>query len=84
VTNKAGRPEEAKTQLTAAWEASGESHHAMRCVVAHSLADVQDDVHSELEWDQWALDAHAFLPSLHLDLGDAWLRAGDRAQAEAG
>jgi len=27
------------------------------CVLAHSMADVQDDVHAELRWDQLALAA---------------------------
>jgi hypothetical protein len=67
--------------------------------VAHYLADVQDDVQAELEWDQRALAAHervkdeeltpmgvpsaaALLPSLHLNLGDAWLRTGNPIRAQ--
>ena len=98
VATQSGQAEEGKKQLAAAWEACGEHDHAVRCILAHYLADVQDDVLSELKWDQRALAAHehvqdedlaplgvpsarAFLPSLHLNLGDAWMRAGDPVQA---
>ncbi|GGM26987.1 hypothetical protein ACFFX1_16240 [Dactylosporangium sucinum] len=41
------------------WEEIGGEHgdplHV--CVLAHSMADVQDDVHQELVWDQRALTA---------------------------
>jgi hypothetical protein len=99
VASQAGRTEEAVRGLTTAWNQCGESDHAMRCVVAHFLADLQEDVRAELDWDQRALAAHvhvqdedlaplgvpsarAFLPSLHLNLGDGWFRAGDQEQAE--
>ena len=98
VASQSGQAEEGREQLTAAWEGCGAHDHAVRCVVAHYLADLQEDVWAELEWDQRALSAHehvqdedlaplgiasarAFLPSLHLNLGDAWLRMGDRVRA---
>jgi hypothetical protein len=36
-------------------EESGDPFH--RCALAHSMADVQDDVHDELVWDLRALEA---------------------------
>jgi hypothetical protein len=66
-----------------------------RCAVAHSMADVQDEVGEELRWDLRALaaadlltdervtragiggSAAAFLPSLHLNIGDCYRRLGD-------
>jgi hypothetical protein len=99
VASQSGRPVEAERELTGAWAACGDDDYALRCIVAHYLADLQDDVRSELEWDQRALAAHehvkdeelapmgvptaaAFLPSLHLNLGDAWLRTGDPVRAQ--
>jgi hypothetical protein len=97
VASQSGDPE-ARRQLADVWEELSEDDHAMRCIVAHYYADLQDDVLDELEWDRRALAAHqhlrdedllpmglpssaAFLPSLHLNLGDTWLRAGDPEQA---
>ncbi|MBB5787376.1 hypothetical protein [Jiangella mangrovi] len=60
-----------------------------RCVVAHHLADLQDDVAAELEWDLRALaaaelfDARGFTASLQLNVADAYLRSGDVASARA-
>ncbi|GAA5124725.1 hypothetical protein GCM10023339_46690 [Alloalcanivorax gelatiniphagus] len=96
VASQSGDPG-AGQQLAEIWAKLGEDDHAMRCIVAHYYADLQDDVLAELEWDHQALAAHehlrddllpvglpsaaAFLPSLHLNLGDTWLRAGDPEQA---
>lgn len=80
------------------WNACMPDDHALRCIIAHYLADLQADPAAELMWDQRALDAHGkvvdsdlrrfgltsaeqLLPSLHLNLGDAWLRAGDPIRA---
>jgi len=70
------------------------------CILAHYMADAQDDPVEELAWDERALaaamrcsDAEAkehhgslsiggFLPSLHLNLGDDYLRLGKRADCE--
>lgn len=95
--SQSGDRELARRQLTDVWSVLGAEDHALRCIVAHYLADLQTDLRSELEWDHRALDAHgkiqdaelsplglsaaAFLPSLHLNLGDGWLRAGDPARA---
>ena len=76
-----------------------------RCTIAHFLADTEDTVGAELQWDLIALDAatgagdetdneaiipelEAFLPSLHLNVGDAHRRLGElhlaRFHTEAG
>ncbi|WBB99516.1 MULTISPECIES: hypothetical protein [unclassified Solwaraspora] len=65
------------------------------CVLAHAMADVQDDVHQELRWDQRALAAADLLtdtrvaqagvaglyPSLHLNLGECHRKLGDLDRA---
>lgn len=97
VASQSGDPE-ASQRLADVWARLDEDDYALRCIVAHYYADLQNDVLAELEWDQRALAAHghlrdddltpmglpsaaAFLPSLHLNLGDTWLRAGDPEQA---
>jgi hypothetical protein len=68
-----------------------------RCVAAHYLADTEDDVQAELEWDRKALAeaesigedrshpsvaaVRAFYPSLHLNLADDFRRLGDFERA---
>jgi hypothetical protein len=79
--------------------AEGDPLH--RCALAHSMADVQDDVQAELAWDLRALaaadavtdervrqagmvgTARALYPSLHLNLGEAYRKAGDPERARA-
>lgn len=69
------------------------------CTLSHYMADAQDDVASELEWDLRALEAadrvtdgrakahheslsiRSFYPSLHLNVGDAYLRLGQVGKA---
>ncbi|MEH0109964.1 hypothetical protein V6N00_09615 [Tersicoccus sp. MR15.9] len=94
----AGRGDEPRRHLEACWDATTPDQAAQRCVVAHYLADQQDDVAEEAAWDERALAAHgsvgdedlapigvpsasAFLPSLHLNLGDDYLRLGRRDDA---
>ncbi|MEU8049278.1 MULTISPECIES: tetratricopeptide repeat protein [Micromonospora] len=54
-----GRREAARDLFAQVWEEiggkRGDPLHV--CVLAHSMADVQDDVHEELLWDQRALAA---------------------------
>ncbi|MEV4771963.1 tetratricopeptide repeat protein [Micromonospora humida] len=54
-----GRREAARDLFAQVWEEIGgdlgDPLHV--CVLAHSMADVQDDVHEELLWDQRALAA---------------------------
>ncbi|MEV4318176.1 hypothetical protein [Actinocrispum sp. NPDC049592] len=54
-----GEREAARRQFEEIWaEIGGEQGDPLqRCTLAHSMADVQDDVHQELLWDQRALAA---------------------------
>lgn len=54
-----GQPDAARDLFAQIWdEIGGESGDALHiCVLAHAMADVQDDVHQELIWDQRALAA---------------------------
>ncbi|PRY00901.1 hypothetical protein [Allonocardiopsis opalescens] len=58
-----GERESARRRFAELWdEIGGEQGDALhRCTLAHSMADVQDDVHQELAWDQRALEAAAQL-----------------------
>lgn len=93
----AGRSDSARQALQECWDQTGRGEHAKRCILAHYLADQQDDLEAETAWDETALAEHAhvtdtdltptgvpsaasFAPSLHLNLGDDYLRAGN-AQA---
>jgi tetratricopeptide (TPR) repeat protein len=54
-----GRRTAARHVLAQLWdEIGGEQGDPLHvCVLAHAMADVQDDVHDELAWDQRALTA---------------------------
>ncbi|MDX3103267.1 tetratricopeptide repeat protein [Nonomuraea angiospora] len=54
-----GQPEAARDLFTRIWDdIGGEQGDPLHvCVLAHSMADVQDDVHEELMWDLRALAA---------------------------
>ncbi|MFJ6771556.1 hypothetical protein ACIQOV_11420 [Kitasatospora sp. NPDC091257] len=52
-----GRTAEARAGFEALWEALGERDVFHRCLVAHYLADLQDDPRAELAWDRRALAA---------------------------
>lgn len=80
----------ARTRLVAVWAEVEDGDALHRCVLAHYLADLQDDVRDELRWDLRALAAAdevarersgALYPSLHLNLGDDYRRLGAAAQA---
>ncbi len=78
-------------------ELSGTKEVFHRCVVAHYLADTEDDLQAEVEWDRRALQeaesigddrshpsaaaVRAFYPSLHLNLADGYRRLGDFERA---
>jgi hypothetical protein len=85
--------------LTQCWDDTVEHDHAQRCVLAHYLADLQDDLDAEVAWDERALAAYrrvgeadlapigiasadGLAPSLHLNLGDGYLRQGRLEDAE--
>jgi hypothetical protein len=54
-----GQPEAARDLFAQIWdEIGGERGDPLHvCVLAHAMADLQDDVHQELVWDQRALAA---------------------------
>ncbi len=61
----------AARELTALWEDAGDDA-LRRVTIAHHLADLQDDLESELLWDQRALTAVAGLTDSRLgDFNDA-------------
>ena len=91
--------------LSQCWSNTIESDHAKRCVLAHYLADLQDELDAEVAWDERAVAAYRHVdegdlapigiasadglaPSLHLNLGDGYLRQGRiddaRTQLRAG
>ena len=91
---QAGDVEGGRAALERCWWGTTEQDHAVRCVVAHYLADLQTDLDEEIGWDERALvelphlrdedvaglgvaSAAGFAPSLHLNLGDGYLRRGD-------
>ena len=84
--------------LQACWAGTAETDHAQRCILAHYLADLEDDLAGEVAWDEHALTAFTHVhdtdlapvgiaaaaglaPSLHLNLGDGYLRQGHTTQA---
>jgi hypothetical protein len=55
---QSGDREAARRLFSDLWEEIGATGDPMhRCALAHSMADVQDDVHEELLWDLRALEA---------------------------
>jgi hypothetical protein len=93
-----GDRSEGRGLLDACWASTASGDHAKRCVLAHYLADVQDDLEDEIRWDASALRDHQLVgdgdlaaigiptatglaPSLHLNLGDGYLRHGDLSAA---
>ena len=87
-----GDREEARQRLEEIWRGLGEEGNAFhRCVAAHYIADAQDDLREELDWDTSALEIadanaadpsiRAFLPSLHLNLADCYRLVGDFEKA---
>ena len=96
----AGDRDGAHALFDAIWRDMGDDPDPFHvCTLSHFMADVQNSVERELEWDLRALEAadlvtdgraqqhHAslsiksFYPSLHLNVGDAFLRLGDLDQA---
>lgn len=92
-----GDRDQGRHDLFACWVSTAETDHAQRCVLAHYLADLENDLAAEVAWDEQALKAFAqvqdvdlapvgiaaaaLAPSLHLNLGDGYLRQGHTAQA---
>ncbi|WP_151523682.1 hypothetical protein [Serinicoccus kebangsaanensis] len=93
-----GDPPQGRADLLALWEQTDEHDHAQRCVMAHYLADLEEELDDEVAWDERALaelphvgddalapvgigSALGLAPSLHLNLGDGYLRQGRVADA---
>ena len=73
----------ARTDLTRLWDLTDDGQS--RCVIAHFLADLQDETEDELTWDLRALELVAddgWLPSLHLSLADDYRRLEQWDKAE--
>jgi hypothetical protein len=93
----AGRRAEAREVFAGIWTSLTDGDAFHQCVLAHYMADAQDDPVDELEWDRRALDAAnriprerpdaaalsvlSLYPSLHLNLADVLHRTGDVAGA---
>lgn len=86
---------EGRRLLLELWEELGPEKAYHRSVTAHYLADTENDVMDELNWDLSALEAaesveenspyaaavQLFFPSLHLNLADAYRRMGNFEKA---
>lgn len=60
--SQAGDRELARSTFAELWAEVGEHGDPLhRCAIAHAMADVQDDLDAELEWDLRALDAASTL-----------------------
>jgi hypothetical protein len=53
----AGDRERARESLAECWQGTSARDAAQRCVLAHYLADIQDELHNEVAWDETALVA---------------------------
>jgi hypothetical protein len=83
----AGDRARAREGLAASWDEihlGGEAMH--RCMLAHYMADMQDDLRAELLWDLRAMEAAAAiageaarecLPSLYLNLAEDYRKLGE-------
>lgn len=92
---QSGQKREARQRLLDLWERLKScALPAERCILAHFLADTEEEARQELDWDLIALQSATggpsesnaealtpelagFLPSLHLNVGDAYRRLGD-------
>lgn len=85
----------ARAKLLELWDRLGDGcAPRLRSTLAHFLADTEEEPELELEWDLLALEAATrvdgsgqapelqdFLPSLHLNVGDAYRRVGNPGMA---
>lgn len=56
-----GEKERGGKLLLDCWNTTKPTDHAYRCVLAHYLADTQNELEQEVAWDEIALQEHAFL-----------------------
>jgi hypothetical protein len=92
-----GRRAEAREAFTQLWGELSHGDPFHQCILAHYMADTQDEPVDELEWDRRALAAAdriarerpdaasltilSFYPSLHLNLADVLHRVGQVEEA---
>lgn len=92
-----GRRTEARAAFAELWNEVSDGDPFHQCVLAHYMADAQDEPLDELEWDRKALAAAdrmsrerpeaasltilSFYPSLHLNLADVLHRVGRADEA---
>lgn len=55
-----------RRDLLACWAGTATTAQARRCVVAHYLADLEDDLDAEVVWVEKALDAHGHVSDADL------------------
>ena len=68
--------------LLAQWEATAVDDHAPRCVLAHYLADGEPELADDSLAAIGIPSARGMAPSLHLNLGDGYLRQGRVEEAQ--
>lgn len=61
-----GEKERGGKLLLDCWNATKPTDHTYRCVLAHYLADTQNELGQEVVWDEIALQEHAFLEDADL------------------
>jgi hypothetical protein len=59
-----GDKERGHQLLMDCWSGTAEADHATRCVLAHYIADLQDDLAAEVVWDERALAAYRHVDPL--------------------
>ncbi|WP_248490595.1 hypothetical protein [Tsukamurella sp. PLM1] len=62
LADQAGR----KSKLETLWSRIAPEDHAGRCIAAHYIADAQDDLDAEVEWDEVALAESAHVSDAEL------------------
>jgi tetratricopeptide (TPR) repeat protein len=92
-----GRRAEARDAFAQLWAEVSDGDPFHQCILAHYMADAQDEPLDELDWDRKALVAAdrisrerpdaasltilSFYPSLHLNLADVLYRVGQIEEA---
>ncbi|MGC5025477.1 hypothetical protein ACLQ3K_12065 [Tsukamurella sp. DT100] len=61
-----GEPAERKQKLEATWARIAPGDHPARCIAAHYIADVQEELDAEVEWDEVALAESAHVSDAEL------------------
>lgn len=61
-----GEQAERRQKLETVWARIEPSDHAARCIAAHYIADVQEELDAEVEWDEVALAESAHVSDAQL------------------